>query len=347
MYRVALPILIAIVVPMVVAGAGDDAIRLSVRAEVCVVGRDVTVADVLVFDPPTSPLRADIGDEPMIPGSGDTPSTVISHDQIEQRLHSLGVDMRRVLLGGAMTCRVTRQAAAVEEQSTSMRSLRRAPAGEPGAPRTLAQLLREHVNEELVELGGTAEVDFEQASRPFLDLSSPPFEFSIRSQGRRRLGLREFRVVIRRDGQTQRSVDVFARVRLSKDVLVAQGPLSVGTFVERDELAHEKRSFEREADIGVDQIEQAVGQQVARFVPAGQMILPTDLKSVDLVRRSRPVTVTRSGGGVQVRLTGVAMDSGSFGDTVRVRVGETRGNRGVLRAVVTGPGTVRVMEDGR
>ena len=229
-----------------------------------------------------------------------------------------------------------------------MHSLRRAPAGEPGGnPARLRNYLREHVNEELAELGGTAEVDFEQASRPFLDLSSPPFEFSIRSQGRNQLGLREFRVVIRRDGRTQRSVDVFARVRLSKDVLVAQKPLSVGTFVERDELTREQRYFEREEDIGFDHIEQAIGQQVARFVPAGQMVSKSDLKSVDLVRRSRPVTVTRSGRSVQVRLTGVAMDSGGFGDTVRVRVGETRSNRGVLRAVVTGPGTVRVTEEGR
>jgi len=45
-----------------------------------------------------------------------------------------------------------------------------------------------------------------------------------------------------------------------------------------------------------------------------------------------------------VRLTGMALDSGGYGDTVRIRMGDTRGERQLLRGVVTGLGTVRLVE---
>jgi flagella basal body P-ring formation protein FlgA len=49
---------------------------------------------------------------------------------------------------------------------------------------------------------------------------------------------------------------------------------------------------------------------------------------------------------VHVQLSGVALDSGHFGDSVRVRLGDTRKSRTVLRGVVTGVGTVNVAEEG-
>jgi len=79
-------------------------------------------------------------------------------------------------------------------------------------------------------------------------------------------------------------------------------------------------------------------------VPLGELV-PTDaLKAGELVVRSRPVTVIGDNASVQVRLSGVALDSGGYGDTVRVRLGDGRRDRKILQGTVTGVGTVRLAE---
>lgn len=323
------------------APAGINVLR--VRPRVQVQRETVTLGDVLSFAEADPALRAALTDAPLDPDLHAPASTIVPFRQIEQRLRALGVNPARTLLRGAAACRVTLEppveVPAIPETAP-------APRGAPAAGgTTLADILRQRIDADLAELGGTAEVDFERASAPFLDLTSDKWEFVIRSRGHARLGLREFRVVLRREGRTQRTVTLFARVRLSKPVVVAREPLNVGTFVRREQVGLERRLFERIEDIGLGDIAAVVGQRVRRFVPTGQMLRPGDLKPVDMVERSRPVTVIGAGRHVQVRLTGVALDSGSFGETVRVRLGQTRQNRRVVRGVVAGLATVRLEEE--
>jgi len=328
--------------------ARDEVVRLKLRPQVVITDGAPTLGDVLIFPSADEPLRAKLGEQPLgVPG--EALPTVITHEQIEQRLRALRVDLTHVLIEGAASCRITPRPA--ERENAASRPAdrdepRSATATRDGVARTLGQLLREQLSEELSELGGTVELQFEQASQPLVDLTTPPFDFSIQRQERGQLGLREFRVAIRRDGKTQRTASVYARVRLSKGVLVARKPLSVGTFIERDAVGVETRLLETSAEVGFERVEAVVGQQVAKFVAAGQMLRRGDLKSVRLVERSRPVSVIGGRGSVNVRLSGVALDTGSYGDTVRVRVGDARKSRAVVRGVVSGLGTVRVMEEG-
>ena len=260
-----------------------------------------------------------------------------------------------MLVSGALTCQVTLEAVRAQPGVEALS----APA--PGDPRhaalptrlqlgdggnTLADVLRSHVNTELASLGGTAEIEFERAGQEFLTLTRPPWEFVIRSSGGDKLGLREFEIAIRRDGRTQRTARLAARVRLVKNVLVAREPLGIGTFVRQADVAFEPRIVERWQDVGLDEVGQIIGQQVKRYIPVGEMIRHSDIKAVDLVKRSRPVNVSSNGESVRVRLTGVALDSGGYGDTVRVRIGESRKDRRILRGVVTGVGSVRLIRDG-
>lgn len=322
-----------------------DVVRLKLRPQALVWGEQVTFDDVVVFRPAETPLREAVGTQPVSALADGVTRMAVTHDQVEDRLRDLGVDMGTVLLGGALSCRVTLRPPQPARVTVVSAAQDTDADTQPGAG-TLAEALHRHVRSELAELGGTPELEFEQAARQFLDLTSPPFEFSIRAHGARRLGLREYRVILRRDGRTVRAMSVFVRVRLSKEVVVARRPLNVGTFVQREDVGLEARLFEREEDIGPDRVEQVVGQQVGHFVPADQMVGQGDLKAVELVQRSRPVKVLSSGRNVQVHLTGVSLDDGNYGDTVRVRLGDTRRNRTVLRGIVTGVGTVQVMEEG-
>ncbi|MBU0616152.1 MAG: flagellar basal body P-ring formation chaperone FlgA, partial [Planctomycetes bacterium] len=123
----------------------------------------------------------------------------------------------------------------------------------------------------------------------------------------------------------------------------------VGAYIKHDSLEYATRIFTDGDDLGIDHPEQIIGQRVKNFVPVGQMIRAGDFKSVDLVRRSQPVTVIGSvdgSAGVSMRITGDALDSGGYGDTIRVRLGDSRENYREVRGVVSGVGTVRLTDGG-
>jgi flagella basal body P-ring formation protein FlgA len=320
--------------------------RLQLRAEAAVSGNTVRVADVLVLSDADPELVRKIGDASVADKPGAPLPTSISHEQVVKRLDELGVNLSRVLVSGALQCKITRQTAraaipATEDQSALLHPV---AASEDGAEKTLADVLRAFASKEIAGLGGTAEVTFERAGQEFLKLTTPPWEFTVSSPGHEKLGLREFHVIIRRDGQMQRKVEVFGEVHLVHSVVVALRPLSIGNFIRPEDVGLETRVFEQGTNLGLGQVEAVIGQQVKRFLPAGELLQADALKPVDMVVRSRPVTISGSGGAVQLRLSGVALDSGGYGDTVRVRLGDTQRDKQVLRGVVTGMGTVRLAE---
>lgn len=317
--------------------------RLRLRAEARVAGGVVTVADCVAASEVDARLCELLADLPLHSGLSPGSEVSVSHADVTRALARAGVNLSRVLLGGSGTCRVRVEPAPEPVAAPSGATRPPVPAG-PERARTLADALRERAADDVASLGGMAQVAFESAAREFLELTSPPFEFDIRGAGGTRLGLREYSVSISRDGRFQRSVRVTADVRLVRRVLVAARPLNVGSFVRREDLTFEERAFDRAAELVPDDPAAFVGKQVERFVAQGRMLTPQDVKAVDLVKRSMPVTVVGSGAGVDVRLTGVALDSGDLGDSVRVRLGEGRGARQVLRGTVAGMATVRLEE---
>ncbi len=324
-------------------------LRLRPQAGVC--GDAVTLADVMDFTQADPRLLTEIGDRPVMVELKAPAATEITHDQIVERLEELGVNLARVLVSGALSCRVTLEPVAAEAPppDTALEPpLVRRRTSEAGGT-TLADVLQARIENELSSAGGAVEVEFELAGQEFLELTTPPFDFSIRGQRGQKLGLREFRVTLRRDGRTQRTVRIGARTKLVKQVLVAAKPLNIGAYVKSGSLDYATRIFTSGADLGIDHPEQVIGQRVKNFVPVGQMVHAGDFKSVDLVKRSQPVTVIGSvadSAGVSVRITGDALDSGGYGDTIRVRLGDSRATHREVRGVVSGVGLVRLTDGG-
>lgn len=325
--------------------------ELRLRNRIDVVAESVTLGDVLNFADADPRLQAALENKPVFSETSPSGAFDVSHDQIVKRLIELGVNRARVTVSGARTCRVTHHEAGkpVTEQPRPTtkepgQSLQLAADGEQTA--TLEGALRNWIAQDTHEFGGRCEVEFELAGQEFLALSSPEYEFSIRpAASSDKLGLREFNVSIRQNGRTQRTLRIATRVQLVKSVLVAVRPLSVGAFIRRDDVRSEERLFSRETDIGLDRAELAIGQQVRAFIEAGAMVTSKNLQSVELVKRSAPVTVIGDSGAVQLRMTGIARDNGRLGDKVRVRVGESRANQREVVGVVTGPGNIRIVSE--
>ena len=319
---------------------------LTLRSRAMVASPAFTLGDILIFDEADDATRAELAALPALAEPATAPTVDLTHAQISERLTALGVNMSRVLLSGAAACRVEilPPAAPLETDSaprveTGAAAPRRSPATND-APRTLADSLRARIARDLTALGGAPDIEFEAAARDFLELREPPFEFSIHGPRDARLGLREYQVTIRRDGRTQRTVRISAQVRLLRKVAVAAKPLNVGTTLRLEHLAIRERLFEEAAPPEMGDPGALVGQQVQRFLDAGDLLTPDALEPRDLVLRSRPVTVV-GGGAVQINVSGIALDTGRLGDSVRVRLGDGRQRREV-RGTVTGIGTVRI-----
>lgn len=309
-----------------------------------------TLAEVLDLSGADEALITQLADQPVFVKAPGGAEATVTHQEIGQRLRALRVNPARVLLGGARACRIALPlpeppAAAPREHDSAALVEATAPAAATGDA-TLADHLRTHVMDELRGQGGAVDVAFERAGMDFLELTSPPWEFAIRSVGSDKLGARELSVTLRRDGRVERAVRIGVRVTMVKPVVVARRPLNAGATLRADDLVLEERLFDGRNEPGADALEPLVGQQVRKFIPAGSMVRPGDLQQVDLVKRSRPVTVLSDVGGVQLRVSGVALDSGTFGETVRVRLGEGRRDVREIRCQVTGVGTVRMLSAG-
>lgn len=321
---------------------------LKLRPAVSVSGLPVTLAQVLDFSQADPLLEARLGPEPVLADSPAAAAFELTHRQVVQRLDALGANLARVLVNGAYRCRVTvaapaaRGAAQVVDDSDTAPLLRTNRIHDGAA--TLADAIRSYAAQKLGASADDVEVGFERGRSEFLELSAPPFEFKVRGSHGASLGMREFRVSIYRDGRLHRNMSIFGRVQMLARVVVASRPLNTGSTIRRDSVEYAKRMFAGESKLGVQNLDEVLGQRIKRFVPAGQMLRADAVAAVELVQRSRPVTVV-GGGHVGLRLTGTALDSGGYGETVRVRLGDSRKERRVLRAMVIGVSRVRLSED--
>lgn len=268
----------------------------------------------------------------------------VERDDIAERLAAAGVNMADVLLMGGLSCEVTcawsmpqREAPAPVTDTTPT---------DPDAPHetTLASAIRTQVEAELKALGGTAEVEFEVGAADALALATPEWTFTIRPGSGEKLGLRQYTVDLQRSGRFYRTVQIVCRVRLIRNVLVAARPLSVGATVSNDDLAVERRVFDQPGDFGLANPAEAIGRQIRHFIPLNTMLTPQDLRNGDIVQRSRPVMLVGGAGGVQVSTSGIALDSGAYGETIRVRLGDPVKSRREVRGVITGPGVVELSD---
>lgn len=356
--RLAAQVAVMLVAAAAVAAHAEDLLqapagKLVIKPRVCVSGGAATVADVLWLREADQRLAAELGGQVLAQARPNAPTLTLTHDQIAARLEELGVNPARVTLGGALQCQVTFQPPAAPQNDQVIAAAGRRPVSAPntatGAPdgaaeQTLAEAVRASLGREFPGADGL-EVAFERAEAQFLDLTSPPFSFDIRSGGQRgRLGLREVAVYIRRDNRLVRSLHLGVNVRLTRAVAVAARPLSAGSFVRREDVRLEPRLFDGQGEEGCPDLEPLIGQQVTKYVPPGELLTAKCVKSVDLVKRSAPVALVGAGGAVQLRVTGVALDSGGHGEVVRVRVGDGRKDRREVRGVVIAAGTVRIVE---
>jgi flagella basal body P-ring formation protein FlgA len=128
------------------------------------------------------------------------------------------------------------------------------------------------------------------------------------------------------------------RVRLMQPVVVANRALSRGQRLEAQDLRIEHRDVGDLRRPAVRDPAQVLGYRVHRPIPPGRVVDAAMLSAPVLVERGRRVRLAVRTQGMDISMSGQAMEDGALGDTVKVR---NTSSRAIVEGVVTGAGTVR------
>ena len=125
---------------------------------------------------------------------------------------------------------------------------------------------------------------------------------------------------------------VAAKVRVVADYLVTAHPLSQGQAVLSDDLAHMRGDLaDLPAGILTDEA-QAIGRTLTLSVVAGRPLRADMLRLPLLVRQNQTVKLVSRGAGFQVASEGRALNQGSEGEVIQVRLTSGQVVSGIARA---------------
>ena len=147
-------------------------------------------------------------------------------------------------------------------------------------------------------------------------------------------------VEVRCEGARPWRLYVPSKVSVMHPVVVAARPLARGQRLGPGDLRVERRDL---AVVGEDAVRDPArirGYVLTRPLGTGRVLETRLLEAPRLVDRGQRVRLVAEGAGIHISMTGVAMEAGALGETVRVR---NPASRRVVDAVVTGPGKVSLL----
>jgi flagella basal body P-ring formation protein FlgA len=131
------------------------------------------------------------------------------------------------------------------------------------------------------------------------------------------------------------SIYVPVEVRVYRDTVVANRALGRGETVGPDDVRLEERNVLAAGQSGLLGLEEAIGLELRRQVPANGMLTASALVAPLLVRRGERLQISAHAGGITVGATAEALRDGRRGERIPAR--NTQSKR-VVEVIVTGPG---------
>lgn len=267
--------------------------------------------------------------------------------------------MATVMLGGATKCSVTRPSVSAApipprkertpngvpaKQHLPHRRTATAPTMSPEAEDTAFPTLRQavirHLNDELRQYGGTADVIFDRTSDQVLNLAGPNYSFNVRRRGGPQLGLVRLEVDVLADEVAVKTLPLVVHLTMMRRAVLARRFINQGATIRKSDVTVTSRSVVRLDKLGLDDTTQAIGQRARKFIPAGTLIDAAMIQSVPLVTRGQLVALSTDVGGVRVVTTAKSAEEGLLGQVIRVRAVDDRHVE--FDGVVVGPGEVEV-----
>jgi flagella basal body P-ring formation protein FlgA len=278
----------------------------------------------------------------------------IDIDSLKNTLEAAGVNLGAMNFAGAMVCKVTRsdsrldaemeQAIAAVQQAGATTRPAAAPIGltasaadaggtASGVGRSLRELITNDMSDCLSVSIESLQIHFRAEDEKLVNLAEPHFQFDVEPQKLRKLGDVTWNVTISTATGKQK-VTVPANVRMWQEQLITTRPMAFRQVIGEEDVTERRVLLDRLSDYPSLGKAQVVGQQAARDLSPGTVLMGRMIEAVQMARVGQLVTVLVELNRVQVTWVAEARESGSLGQTIRVRKPATRDEFSV---VLTGP----------
>ncbi len=318
------------------AGAGT----MELRSGATIYGADIQLKQLCRWSNADANALAPIADLVIQHFDKGATTRIVSLDEIRTTLTDAGVNLAWIRFAGATACKVTRSDAAapsrdplqqwIEQKQASAVSIvpplspTTQPIADRGPVHTLREKLLTDLSQRLNLPTDRLQVSFDPKDTSLLNLSEPNFHFDIRPGMVRDLGDVSWDVSVMTDGGAQQKVHVAAMARAwQNQVMLAQPIAYRGVFREED-LTQRRALIDRLSDDTVLDKNQIVGQEATRDLQTGMMVTARMVEAVPLAKSGQYITITLNQGSVRVTTVARAMETGSYGQTIKVRNDETK-----------------------
>ncbi|HEY8748194.1 MAG TPA: flagellar basal body P-ring formation chaperone FlgA [Tepidisphaeraceae bacterium] len=351
---------------------------LEMRGDATIVGSEVKLKQVCRWSDSDAAVFVPVADLVVLRLSARSPFKAITVDQIRSTLHDAGVNLGVVKFSGPMSCTIGRSDTQFDEQS-ALRQWAAAKSGDTEEadvapeklapapvtvqpPSTLAtptvaapaiareekspvKTLRSLLVEDLaVRLNIPAEqlqVNFNPKDENLLHMSEPLFKFNIDGHQVHDLGDVTWSIQILTGNGSQKGV-VTATAWAWQNQLVIEKSLGYHQVIRSSDVAEHRVLIDRMPSEQLLTASQVVGQEAARDLKVGTIVSARMVDAISLVKTGQLITITLNVGTVRVKTVGRAMESGCYGQAVKVRNDATQD---IFEVTLTGPqeGTIGPM----
>ena len=334
---------------------------LEVQKAAQIPGSKIRVRQVVRWSDVDAAAFAPIGD--LIIDSFDGPGNrKLGLDEIRSTLSSAGVNLAQVRFSGASSCLVTRtgepepapasdthavvqqwidqgnKAAAATQPSQNIVSGTDIEDAECSPFHSLRDRVLIDLSQRLNLPVDQLQVTFDPKDKSLLNLAEPTFRFQLDPHRVRDLGQVSWDVTIM-SGDNQQKLLLIADARCWEREIVITKAATYKQVLQDDDVVEKRILADHIPDDQLLTRAQVVGQQAARDLKPGTVLTARLIDPVPLARNGQYITITLNQGGVQVKTVGLAMESGSFGQTIRVKNEQTQD---VFQATLTGPQTASI-----
>ncbi len=129
------------------------------------------------------------------------------------------------------------------------------------------------------------------------------------------------------------TIYISAQVGILEKVVIASRNLSRGTHLTPDDLHLEERDITQLHRGYLTKISQAVDKTITRMVRQGTPLAPHKINAMNAVKRGANITILSTIGSIEVRVKGVALESGAVGE--RIKVKNSRSKRHLYAQIIS------------
>ena len=339
---------------------------IELRGEATVIGEEVKLKQVARWTSQDDAVLAPLGELVLARIGGANPFRAVTVAEIKETLTAAGINIASIRFVGTTSCTVNRSDVEYDERTAlqqwiDAKELNAAadavpatapvqddlaqalPAAAPVAAeqksvRTLRDLLVTDLAQRLSLPAETLQMSFRHADERFLNLSEPLFGFEVEPvRGMKNLGDVSWLVLIRGDRpEDVQKATITANARAWQAQLVVAKPLAMRQLIRDEDLIERRALVERLPDEPLATRAEVVGQAAARPLAAGTVLTGRSVEAQQLVKAGQYVTITLRQGAVNIKSVAKAVESGSYGQTLRVK---NEATRDVFQVILTGPQT--------